>query len=75
MNEGVKGLTAADRLRKRHCMRAMRGVFFDALSAAIAQGWTEAEAAFFIAENADEYIIKLCRAPPRAAAADLPDLD
>jgi hypothetical protein len=61
MNDEVVTLSDPDdsRSRNRECKKAMKAALAKTLAAATKQGWTELEAAFFIAEAADEYIVKI----------------
>lgn len=55
-------LTTSDQTQSRECKKAMKALFARTLALAISSGWTEAEASLFIAEVADEHILKLHRA-------------
>ena len=64
MDEGIsviKSVDVAVRLRNRDCKRAMKAYFGKALAEAMSVGWTECEAAFYLAEVADDHIVKFCQ--------------
>jgi hypothetical protein len=49
------------RFRNRDCKRAMKAYFSKVLAEAMSVGWTECEAAFYLAEVADDHIVKFCK--------------
>jgi hypothetical protein len=49
------------KFRNRDCKRAMKAHFGKVLADAISEGWTEREAAFFLAEVADDHILQFCK--------------
>jgi hypothetical protein len=62
--------TSRKQTRNRECKKAMRTLFARTLALAISSGWTEAEASLFIAEVADEHILKLYRSKTSREHAD-----
>jgi hypothetical protein len=68
MDEGTNTRTddMVVRSRNRDCKRAMKAYFGKALAEAMSVGWTECEAAFHLAEVADDHIIKFCKANAQA---------
>ena len=56
-----KTSNARNQTRNRECKKAMRSLFADTLAVATSAGWSEAEAGLFIAEVADEHILKIHR--------------
>jgi hypothetical protein len=49
------------RLRNRDCKRAMKVYFSKVLAEAMSAGWTEPEAAFYLAEAADDHLVAFYR--------------
>ena len=63
MDEELAGLGNGAGIRNRHqnCKKAMKAAFARLMTAALSEGWTESEVAFFVAEVADDHIVKFFR--------------
>jgi hypothetical protein len=59
---GLRTEEMTTRFRNRDCKRAMKTHFGKTLANAMSEGWTEREVAFFIAEVADDHLVKCCKA-------------